>query len=118
MRGSSPRMTGRTSHPAGSLARARFGEMRVHDAPVAPLLAEYHGRAGNELLSAVMDVLGWGRLSGPLALGAPMAPDDRHVVRHHAANVEGRPVARSHVLTVEFPEPEPMVAALVSVTVE
>src|SRR5258707_649369 len=93
------------SHPARALARAGLREMRVHDAPVARLLAEHHGRAGDELLAAVMDVLRRRRRAGPLALGAAMAPDDRHLVGNDAAAIERRPITRRDVLSVEFPQP-------------
>src|SRR5262245_62755116 len=95
------------SYPAGSLPRTCFGKMRMHDAPAAGFLAEHHGRAGDELVAAVMDVLGRRRRAGPMALGAAMAPDHRHVVGHDAAKVERCPVARLHVLPVEFPQLEP-----------
>src|SRR5262245_53654544 len=108
----------RSSYAAGALARTRFGKMRVHDAPAADFLAEHHGRAGDELIAAVVDVLGRRRGAGPIAFGAAMAPDHRHVVGHDAAEVERRPVARLHVLPVEFPQPEPMFTSVVGVPVE
>src|SRR5215468_10169009 len=88
------------SYAAGALARTRFGKMRVHHAPVAGFLAKHHGRAGDELVAAVVDVLGRRRRAGPMAFGAAMAPDHRHVVGHHPAEVERRPVVRLHVLSV------------------
>src|SRR5215813_11014660 len=106
------------SYAAGALARTRFGKMRVHDAPAAGFLAEHHGRAGDELVAAVVDVLGRRRRAGPIAFGAAMAPNHRHVVGHDAAEVERRPVTRLHVLPVEFPQPEPMLASVVGVPIE
>src|SRR5262249_5758040 len=102
----------RSSYAAGALAGTRFGKRRVHAAPAAGFLAEHHGRAGDELIAAVVDFLGRRRGAGPIAPGAAMAPDHRHVVGHDAAEVERRPIARLHVLPVEFPQPEPMLASL------
>src|SRR5262245_56219674 len=81
------------SNAAGALARICFGKMRMHDAPAAGFLAEHHGRAGDELIAAVVDVLGRRRRAGPIAFGAAMAPDHRHLAGHDAAEVERRPVA-------------------------
>src|SRR6516162_4907606 len=106
------------SYAAGALARTCFGKMRVHDAPAAGFLAEHHGRAGDELFAAVVDVLGRRRRAGPMAFGAAMAPNHRHVFGHDAAEVERRPVARLHVLSVEFPQPDPMLAPFVGVPIE
>jgi hypothetical protein len=47
-----------------------------------------------------------------------MTPDDSHVVGHDAADIERRPVARLHVLFVELPQPDPVIASLVRVPVE
>src|SRR5262249_5637372 len=120
MRGNDSESAGRdsASYAAGALARTRFGKMRVHDAPAAGFLAEHHGRAGDELVAAVVDVLGRRRGAGPIAFGAAMAPNHRHVVGHDAAEVERRPVARLHVLPVEFPQPDPMLASVVGVPIE
>src|SRR6202023_2899025 len=96
------------SHAAGALARARFGKVGVHDAPAAGFLAEHHGRAADELVAAVVDILGRRRRARPMAFGAAMTPDHGDVVGHDAAEVERGPVARLHVLSVEFPQPDPM----------
>src|SRR5215467_415551 len=106
------------SYAAGPLARTCFGKMRVHHAPAAGFLAEHHGRAGDELVAAVVDILGWRRRAGPMAFGAAMAPDHGHVVGRHAAEVERCPVARLHVLSVEFPQPDPMLAPFVGLPIE
>src|SRR5262249_46216603 len=106
------------SYAARALARTRFGKMRVHDAPATGFLAEYHSPSADELLAPVVDVFGRRRGAGPIAFGAAMAPNHRHVVGHDAAEVERRPVARLHVLSVEFPQPEPMIAPLVGVPIE
>src|SRR5438105_7483964 len=106
------------SNSARALARAGLREMRVHDAPFAGFLAKDHGRAGDELLATVMDVLRRRRHAGPFAVGAAMAPDDRHLVGDNAADVERRPIARRHVLSVEFPQPKPMLAAVIGVAVQ
>src|SRR6266851_5582855 len=92
--------------------------MHMHDPPIAVFLAEYHGRARDELVAAVVDVFRRRLLPGPIAPGAAMAPYHRHVVGHDAADIERRPVARLHVLPVIFPEPEPMLASFVGVAVE
>src|ERR1700687_167074 len=105
-------------YAAGALARACFGKMRMHDAPAAVLLADHHGRAGDELVAGVMDVLGRRLLADPVALGAAMTPDDSHVVGHDAADIERSPVARLHILSVELPKPDPVIASLVGVPVE
>jgi hypothetical protein len=47
-----------------------------------------------------------------------MAPDDRQVIGDDAADIERGPVARRHVLPIELPQPKPMVATPVGVTVE
>src|SRR6516164_7927968 len=120
MRGNDSESAGRdnASYAAGALARACFGKMRVHDAPAAGFLAEHHGRAGDELVTAVVDVLGRRRRARPMAFGAAMAPDHGYVVGHDAAEVERGPVARLHVWPVEFPQPDPMLAPLVGVPIE
>src|SRR5580704_19732840 len=92
--------------------------MRMHDAPFPLLLAEYHGRARDEFLAVVMDALRRRLLAGPMAPGATMTPDHGHLVGCDAAEVERRPVARLHVLPVEFPEPEPVIAPLIGMAVE
>src|SRR5215831_15396962 len=92
--------------------------MCVDNAPTAGFLAKRHGGAGDELLAAVMNVLGRRHLSSPLAFGAAMTPDDRHVIGDDAADIERRPVTRRHVLPIEFPQPQPMLAALVGVAIE
>src|SRR6187402_2074825 len=103
-------------------ARPRAGisgrEMRVHHAPGPLLLAEHHGRARDEFLAAVVDVLRRRLLAGPLSFGVAMAPDHGEIAGHHAADIERRPVGRRHVLTVELPEPDPVVPALISMAVE
>src|SRR5438477_11384137 len=65
-----------------------------------------------------MDIQSRQRRAGPLALGAAMAPDDRHLVGNDAADIERRPITRRDVFSVEFPQPKPMLAALVGVAVE
>src|SRR5262249_59399799 len=106
------------SNAAGALARTRFGKVRVHDAPAAGVLAEHHGRTGDELVAAIVDILRRRRRASPIAFGAAMAPHHCHVVGYDAAEVERRPVARLHVLSVEFPQAEPMLASLVGVPIE
>src|SRR5262245_19229739 len=107
-----------TSHATGSRTRTGFGEMCVHHPPIAILLAEHHGRAGDELIARVVDVLRRRLLADPVAAGTAVAPDHGHVVGHHTADVERGPVARLHVLPIELPESEPVVASLVGVAVE
>src|SRR5262249_55709345 len=106
------------SHAAGSRAGARLGKMRVHHPPIAALLAEHHGRAGDELVAGVMDVLRRRLLADPVAPRAAVAPDHGHIVGHYAADVEWRPVAGLHILAVELPETEPVIASRVGVAVE
>src|SRR6516165_4139116 len=89
-------------HPARARCGACRREMRVHHVPLA----------------VVVDALRRRLLAGPVAPGAAMAPDHGHVAGDDAAEVERRPVARLHVLSVELPEPEPVVASPVGVTVE
>src|SRR3954466_10614998 len=79
---------------AGTRARARLGKMRVHHAPLAGLLAEHHGGAGDEFVAAVMDILRRRVVAGPVAPGATMAPPPRHLVGYAPADIERRPVAR------------------------
>src|SRR5262245_9093475 len=107
-----------SSHAAGARAGTGLGKVRVHHPPIAALLAEHHGRAGDELVAGVMDVLRRRLLADPVAPGAAMAPHHGHAVGHDAADVERGPVARLHVLPVELPETEPVVAPLVGVAVE
>src|SRR5438094_9699894 len=106
------------SNSARALAGARLREMRVHDAPIAAFIAKDHGRAGDELLAPVMDVLWRRRRAGPFALRAAMAPDDCHLVADNTADVERRPIARCHVLSVELPQPKPILAAFIGVAVQ
>src|SRR6185436_16123333 len=106
-----------TSHPARTWAGIGRREMRVHHPPLAVLLAEHHGRARDELLVAVIDVLGRWLRAGPLPPCVAMAPHHREVAGHHATDVERRPIGRRHVLAVEFPEPRPVVAGVVGVAV-
>src|SRR5262245_13779450 len=54
------------SHSARPRAGIGRREMRVHHPPLAVLFAEHHGRARDELLVAVVDVLGRRLLAGPL----------------------------------------------------
>src|SRR3954471_8377851 len=95
----SPSRTGRprTDRPglyaAGTRARARLGKMRVHDAPLAVLLAEHHGGVVVNSAAAEMNILRRRLLAGPVALGATMAPHDRHLVGQDPADIERRPVA-------------------------
>src|SRR3954452_16046177 len=117
-RTSRPRADRPGLYAAGTCARARLGKMRVHDAPLAGLLAEHHGGAGDEFVAAVMDILRRRLLAGPVALGATMAPNHRHLVGHDPADIERRPVARVHIPSVEFPQPEPVVSSLIRVPVE
>src|SRR5215470_2083128 len=91
--------------------------MHVHDAPVACFLAEHHRRARDER-NAVPPRL-WRRVStDPFRLGMPFAPDDGEIVRYDAAEVEWRPIAASDVRLIELPQPGPVLATLVSVTVQ
>src|SRR6202049_141382 len=74
--GSSFMATRRGSHAAGARRGARLGEMHMHDAPIAVLLAEYHRRAG-DVLGAVAP-RGRRRLAAdPVRFGMAMAPQDR-----------------------------------------
>src|SRR6516164_379827 len=91
--------------------------MHVHDAPVARFLAEHHRRARNER-NAVAPRL-WGRVpTDPFRLRVPIAPDDGEIVRYDAAEIEWRPIAAPNVRLIELPQPGPVLAALVSVTVQ
>ncbi len=94
------------------------GEMRVHHAPCAVLLAERHGRARDELGVVVVDVLRRRLLAGPLPPRLAMAPHHRELAGDYAADVERRPVGRQHLLAVELPQPDPVLAAAVSVPVQ
>src|SRR5262245_53382881 len=107
-----------SSHAAGARAGTGFRKVRVHHPPIAALLAEYHGRSGDELVAGVMDVLRRRLLADPVAPGAAMAPHHGHVVGHDAADIERGPVARLHVLPVELPETEPVIAPPVGMAVE
>src|SRR3954468_5418955 len=111
-RTSQPRAEWPGLNSARTRARARLGKMRVHDAPLAGLLAEHHGGAGDEFVAAVMDILRRRLLAGPVALGATMGPAPAHRVEHPPADIERRPVARVHILSVELPQPEPVVSSL------
>src|SRR5262245_30119573 len=106
------------SHATGSRTRTGFREMRVHHPPITALLAEHHGRARDELVAGVMDVLRRRLVADPVAPGTAVAPHHGHVIGHHAPDVERGPVARLHVLPVELPETEPVVASLVGVAIE
>jgi len=92
--------------------------MRVHHAPVAVLLAEHHGRAADEFLSAIMDVGGRRLLPRPLPSGAAMAPDHGHVLGDDSSEVERSPIARLHVLAIELPQPKPVIASVVGMAIE
>src|SRR5436190_2942076 len=92
--------------------------MGMNDAPLAGLLAEHHGGAGDEFVAAVMNILRRRLLAGPVPPGATMAPDHRHVVGHDPTDIEGRPVARIHVPSVVLPKTEPVVTSLVRVPIE
>ena len=65
-----------------------------------------------------MNVLRGRLLASPMPPGAAVTPDHGHGVGDDAAQVEWGPVARLHVLAVELPKLEPMIASLVSVSVE
>src|SRR5467141_2868696 len=91
--------------------------MHVHDAPVTRFLAEQHRRARDER-NAVSPRL-WGRVpTDPFRLRAPFAPDDGEIVRYDAAEVEWRPITAPDVRLIELPQPGPLLAALVGVTVQ
>src|ERR1700738_2937251 len=92
--------------------------MRVHDVPFVRLLAEHHGRAGDEFIPAIVDVLRRRLRAGPIAPCAAVTPDNGEIGGDNAADVEGRPVARLYVLLVEFPQPKPMLAAVIGVPIE
>src|SRR5712691_5911161 len=103
---------------ARALGGAGLRKMCMHHAPIATFLAKHHGRAGDEFVAAVMDVLRWRLLAGPIAPGAAMAPDHGHVAGNDPADVEWRPVARLHVSSIELPELEPVVASLIGMPIE
>src|SRR3954462_8216053 len=92
-RTSRPRADRPGLYAAGTRARARLGKIRVHDAPLAVLLAEHHGGAGDEFVAAVMDLLRGRPLPGPVAPGGTMAPDHPHLMGPDPADIERRPVA-------------------------
>src|SRR6516165_8147540 len=106
------------SHAPRPRARACLGKMRVYDAPFARFLAKHHGRTADEFIPAIVDVLRRRFLTGPIAPGAAVTPDHRKIVGDQAADIERRPVARRHVLAVELPQPEPMLAAVIGVAIE
>src|SRR5262249_56279718 len=116
--GQAPPQTRAPQDAAGGGTGARWEKRGVTRAPFAALLANPQGRAGDDLAPAIMNVLGRRLLALPIATGVPMAPDHGHLIRDDAADVERRPIARAHVLHIEFPEPEPVVTALVSVPVQ
>src|SRR5580700_6040472 len=57
-------------------------------------------------------------LTDPFRLRMPFAPDDGEIVRYDAAEVEWRPIAAPDVRLIELPQLGPVLAALVSVTVQ
>src|SRR4051794_9247463 len=59
----------RKSHPAGARAGIGGREMHVHHAPGAVLLADHHGRAGDELRAVVVDIARRRLLAGPYPFG-------------------------------------------------
>ena len=58
------------------------------------------------------------RVADPFRLRVPFAPDDGEIVRYDAAEVEWRPISAPDVGLIELPQPGPVLAALVSVTVQ
>src|SRR6516164_4273236 len=61
----------------------------------------------------------WQRVpTDPFRLRMPFTPDDGEIVRYDAAEVEWRPIAAPDVRLIELPQPGPVLAALVSVTVQ
>ena len=63
----------------------------------------------------------WGRVStDPFRLRVPFAPDDGDSVRYGAAEVEWRPISARDVWLIELPQPGPgpLLATLVTVTVQ
>src|SRR5207302_3770600 len=105
------------SHAARARRGARLGKMHVHDPPIAVLLAEHHRRAG-DVLGAVTPCRGRRLAADPVRSGLAMAPQDREVVGHDPADVERGPVAARDVLFIELPQPGPVLAALIGMTVE
>src|SRR5437016_2857767 len=90
------------SHAAGARRRARLGEMDVHDAPIAVLLAEHHRRAG-DVLGTVAPRRRRRFVADPIGLGMAMAPQNREVVRHDSADVERGPIAARDVVLIKLP---------------
>src|SRR6201981_1162187 len=91
--------------------------MHVHDVPVARFLAEHHRRARDERNTVAPRP--WGRVpTDPFRLRVPFRPDDGEIVRYDAAEVEWRPITAPDVRLIELPQPGPVLAALVSVTVQ
>src|SRR5205823_6325208 len=109
--------TARSSDAAGPRARRGLGEMHMDNAPVHVLLAEYHCRARDVLVAVAARTHGR-FLTNPIRAGVAMAPDNRQLIRHDAANVKRSPIAARDVLLVELPEPCPMRAAVISVAIE
>src|ERR1700726_4615931 len=104
MRGSSGGITTRHSYAARPRGRRGLGEMDVDNAPVPVLLAEYHRRA-RDVLVTVPARTNRRLLPDPIRAGAAMAPDHRQLIRDDPADVERRPIAARDVLLIELPEP-------------
>src|SRR5437764_9741140 len=86
-------------HTTGPRRRARLGEMHMHDAPIAVLLAEHHRRAG-DVLAAVAPRRGRRLAADPVGSGMAMAPQDREVVGHGPADVERGPIAARDIVLI------------------
>src|SRR5262245_52794406 len=106
------------SDPGRSRPRIRWREMRMHPAPLPLLLAEHHAGARDELRVVVVEVARRRLRAGPLSAGVTMAPYDGEIAGNDATDIERRPIARLHVLTVELLQLRPVVAAVVGVAIE
>src|SRR5712691_8882342 len=106
------------SNPAWPRARISDREVRVHHAPVAAFLMEDHGRAREKRVALVVNLARRPVLADPIAVAIPVAPDDRHLVGDHAADVERGPIGALDVLLVERPQPAPVLGAVIGVAVQ
>src|SRR5215475_14044750 len=106
------------SDPPRPRSGIRWREMGMYHAPLPLLLAEHHAGARDECRVVVVEVARRRLLAGPLPTGVAMAPHHGEIAGDDATNVEGRPIARLHVLPVELPQTCPVVAAVVGVAVE
>src|SRR5712692_1349056 len=101
------------SNTARPWARISDREMRVHHAPVSAFLMEDHGRAREELVALVVNLARRTVLAHPVAVRIAVAPDDRHLVGDHTADVERSPIGSLHVLLVERPQAAPVIGAVI-----